>query len=174
MEANALCHAQAGRVRTQGGRRECAGARITDPETKTETDEERGVASTALSRRLQVPLAGAAGLREPLVPELVDYAAEAAATGESSGSRAFRTTASGSMTGFIRNLGRFLACSEVALKECKGFVRRTATAGRKTYLQETFRDEPSCELVYRKLVDSSETGIERVVIERTRPLQIES
>ena len=50
--------------------------------------------------------------------------------------------------------------------------KTVATAGGKTYLQKVYRDEPSCELVYRKLVDSSETGIERVVIERAHPSRL--
>jgi len=49
-------------------------------------------------------------------------------------------------------------------------VQRTRTANGETYL-ENICDEPSCEIVYRKL--GAETDIERVVALRTHPLQIE-
>merc|ERR1719195_215903 len=68
---------------------------------------------------------------------------------------------------------RFYACSDVAIKECNGFVQRTLTANGETYVENIYSDEPSCELVYRKLVNGSETDVERVVALRTHPLQIE-
>merc|ERR1712117_214288 len=57
--------------------------------------------------------------------------------------------------------------------ECTGFVQRTITAGSETYIENIYADEPSCELVFRKLVNGSETDVERVVALRTHPLQIE-
>merc|ERR1719330_2106623 len=78
-----------------------------------------------------------------------------------------------SMTESIREPSRFFACSGVSIKECTGFVQRTITAGSETYIENIYADEPSCELVYRKLVNGSETDVERVVAVRTHPLQIE-
>merc|ERR1712242_663766 len=57
--------------------------------------------------------------------------------------------------------------------ECKGFVQRTMTANGETYIENIYADEPSCELVFRKLFNGSETDVERVVALRTHPLQIE-
>merc|ERR1712242_624645 len=42
-----------------------------------------------------------------------------------------------------------------------------------TYVENIYSNEPSCEIVYRKLVNGSETDVERVVAVRTHPLQIE-
>merc|ERR1712242_461949 len=57
--------------------------------------------------------------------------------------------------------------------ECKGFVQRTMTANGETYVENIYSDEPSCELVFRKLFNGSETDVERVVAVRTHPLQLE-
>merc|ERR1719361_86561 len=57
--------------------------------------------------------------------------------------------------------------------ECAGFVQRTLTANGETYVENIYSNEPSCEIVYRKLVNGSETDVERVVAVRTHPLQIE-
>merc|ERR1719210_2218690 len=73
----------------------------------------------------------------------------------------------------IREPARFFPCSDVSVKECKGFVQRTLTANGETYTENIYADEPSCELVFRKLVNGSETDVERVVALRTHPLQIE-
>merc|ERR1719150_3307917 len=73
----------------------------------------------------------------------------------------------------IRDPARFFSCSGVSIKECAGFVQRTITAGSETYVENIYADEPSCELVFRKLVNGSETDVERVVALRTHPLQIE-
>merc|ERR1719412_3275385 len=73
----------------------------------------------------------------------------------------------------IREPSRFYACSDVAIKECNGFVQRTITANGSTYVENIYSDEPSCEIVFRKLFNGSETDIERVVAVRTHPLQIE-
>merc|ERR1719330_805094 len=73
----------------------------------------------------------------------------------------------------IRDPARFFSCSGVSIKECNGFVQRTMTANGETYIENIYSDEPSCELVYRKLVNGSETDVERVVALRTHPLQIE-
>merc|ERR1712038_1368376 len=45
--------------------------------------------------------------------------------------------------------------------------------GSETYLENIYSDESSCEIVFRKLVNGSETDLERVVALRTHPLQIE-
>merc|ERR1719208_674242 len=73
----------------------------------------------------------------------------------------------------IREPARFYSCSDVSIKECAGFVQRQLTANGETYLENIYCDEPSCEIVYRKLVNGSETDTERVVALRTHPLQIE-
>merc|ERR1712241_12560 len=67
----------------------------------------------------------------------------------------------------IRDPARFIPCSGVSIKECAGFVQRTITAGSETYVENIYADEPSCELVFRKLVNGSETDVERVVALRT-------
>merc|ERR1712232_1303200 len=54
-----------------------------------------------------------------------------------------------------------------------GFVQRTMTANGETYVENIYSDEPSCEIVFRKLFNGSETDVERVVALRTHPLQIE-
>ena len=68
---------------------------------------------------------------------------------------------------------RFYACSGVSIKEYAGLVQRTLTANGETYVENIYSNEPSCEIVYRKLVNGSETDVERVVAVRTHPLQIE-
>merc|ERR1719433_128218 len=78
-----------------------------------------------------------------------------------------------SMMASIREPARYFTCSDVSIKECKGFVQRTLTANGETYVENIYDDEPSCEIVYRKLVNGSETDVERVVAVRTHPLQIE-
>merc|ERR1711992_505873 len=78
-----------------------------------------------------------------------------------------------SMMESIREPSRFYACSDVAIKECNGFVQRTITANGETYVENIYADEPSCEIVYRKLVNGAETDVERVVALRAHPLQIE-
>merc|ERR1712073_116025 len=77
------------------------------------------------------------------------------------------------MTSSIRDPARFFACSDVSIKECAGFVQRTITANGETYVENIYADEPSCEIVYRKLVNGSETDQERVVAVRAHPLQVE-
>merc|ERR1719203_2684437 len=67
----------------------------------------------------------------------------------------------------------FFACSNVSVKECQGFVQRTLTASGVTSMENIYSDEPSCEIVYRKVVNGSETDVERVLALRTHPLQIE-
>jgi len=68
---------------------------------------------------------------------------------------------------------------DVSIKDCRGFVQRTIKAGSETYLENIYTDEPSCEIVFRKLVNSAglensaETDIERVIALRSHPLQIE-
>merc|ERR1719166_852290 len=73
----------------------------------------------------------------------------------------------------IRDPARFFPCSGVSITECQGFVQRTITTGSETYLENIYSDEPSCEIVFRKLFNGSETDVERVVALRTHPLQTE-
>lgn len=73
----------------------------------------------------------------------------------------------------VREPARFFACSDVAVEEKKDFVTRTVTANGETYVENIYCDEPSCEIVYRKLYNGAETDIERVVALRTHPLQFE-
>merc|ERR1712127_133735 len=77
------------------------------------------------------------------------------------------------VTESIREPARFFACSDVSIKECQGFLQRTITVNGETYVENICCDEPSCEIVYRKLFNGSGTDIERVVALRTHPLQIE-
>merc|ERR1712117_945560 len=113
--------------------------------------------------------------------ELVDYAATTEGKGGVVGLGVRSDVIKGvshdalwrSMMLSIREPARFFACSDVSLQECEGFVRRMITAGSETYLENIYSDEPSCEIVFRKLVNGSETDVERVVALRTHPLQIE-
>merc|ERR1719330_1601845 len=73
----------------------------------------------------------------------------------------------------VREPARFFPCSGVSIKECNGFVQRTITAGSETYIENIYSDEPSCEIIFRKLFNGAETDVERVVALRTFPLQIE-
>merc|ERR1712241_1015550 len=73
----------------------------------------------------------------------------------------------------IRDPARFFPCSGVSIKECAGFVQRTITTGSETYIENIYVDEPSNELVFRKLFNGSATDVERVVAVRTHPLQLE-
>ena len=66
------------------------------------------------------------------------------------------------MTSSIRDPARFFACSDVSTKECAGFAQRTTTANGETHPENIYEDEPSCEIVYRNLVNGSETDHERV------------
>lgn len=52
-------------------------------------------------------------------------------------------------------------------------MQRTITAGSETYTENIYADEPSCEVVFRKVANGSEVATERVVALRTHPLQIE-
>jgi hypothetical protein len=62
----------------------------------------------------------------------------------------------------------------VKITDCDGYVQRSLTANGKTFTENIYEDEPSCELVYRKLdADGKETDIERVVALRTHPMEIE-
>ena len=121
------------------------------------------------------------GSVKQMVQELVDYAAKTEGKGGVVGLGIRSEVIKGvshdslwrSMMESIREPSRFYACSDVAFKECNGFVQRTITANGETYLENIYCDEPSCEIVYRKLFNGSETDIERVVALRTHPLQIE-
>merc|ERR1712051_19089 len=166
--------------------------RKVDPETKRETDDERVIAvkegplrmeffhrhvSDGYRSHWQAPLDSV----KQMVQELVDYAAKTEGKGEVVGLGIRSEEIKGishdalwrSMMESIREPARFFACSNVSIKECKGFVQRTMTVKGETYSENIYSDEPSCEIVYRKLVNGSETDIERVVALRAHPLQIE-
>merc|ERR1711963_1099574 len=118
---------------------------------------------------------------QQMLQELVDYASKTEGQGGVVGLGVRSEEIKGvsheslwrSMMLSIRDPARFFSCSGVSVKECVGFVQRTITAGSETFLENIYADEPSCELVFRKLVNGSETDIERVVALRTHPLQIE-
>merc|ERR1712117_466490 len=118
---------------------------------------------------------------KPMVGELVDYAAKSEGKGGVVGLGIRSAEIKGvshdslwrAMMESIRDPARFFACSDVSIKECQGFVQRTITANGETYIENIYSDEPSCEIVYRKLFNGSETDTERVVALRTHPLQIE-
>jgi len=166
--------------------------RIVDSATKQETDDERVIAVKEGPLRLeffhrnvsdgyrtywQAPLDSV----KQMVQELVDYAAKTEGKGEIVGLGIRSQEIKGvshdalwrSMMASIREPARYFACSDVSISECKGFVQRTLTANGETYLENIYDDEPSCEIVYRKLVNGSETDVERVVALRANPLQIE-
>merc|ERR1712232_297639 len=166
--------------------------RIVDPGTKRETDDERVIAVKEGPLRMeffhrhvsdgyrsywQAPL----DTVTQMVQELVDYAARTEGKGGVVGLGIRSEEIKGvshdslwrSMTESIREPSRFFTCSDVSIKECKGFVQRTMTANGETYVENIYSDEPSCEIVFRKLFNGSETDVERVVALRTHPLQIE-
>jgi len=166
--------------------------RIVDPKTKRETDDERVIAVKEGPLRMeffhrhvsdgyrtywQAPLDSV----KQMVGELVDYAAKSEGKGGVVGlgirSEEIKGVSHDSlwraMMESIRDPARFFACSDVSIKECAGFVQRTITANGETYVENIYADEPSCEIVYRKLVNGSETDQERVVAVRAHPLQIE-
>merc|ERR1719418_282625 len=166
--------------------------RIVDASTKQETDDERVMAvrdgplrieffhrhkSDGYRAYWQAPV----DTVQKMIQELVDYASKNQGQGEEVGLGVRSEEIKGvshdslwrSMMESIREPARFYACSDVAIKECNGFVQRTITAGSETYVENIYADEPSCELVFRKLVNGSESDVERVVALRTHPLQIE-
>merc|ERR1712127_1115027 len=166
--------------------------RIVDPATKKETDDERVIAVKEGPLRMEffhrhvsdgyrtywkAPLDSVKGM----VQEITTYAAKNEGKGEVVGlgirSEEIKGTSHDSiwrsMTESIREPARFYPCSNVSIKECKGFVQRTMTANGQTYTENIYVDETICEISYRKLVSGSEEGVERVVALRTPPLQIE-
>merc|ERR1712012_364740 len=166
--------------------------RIVDPKTKRETDDERVIAVKEGPLRMEffhrhvsdgyrsywtAPLDSV----KQMVEELVDYAAQNEGKGGVVGLGIRSEEIKGvshdslwrSMMESIRDPARFFSCSDVSIKECQGFVQRMITANGETYIENIYSDEPSCEIVYRKLFNGSETDTERVVALRTHPLQIE-
>merc|ERR1712079_527090 len=162
--------------------------RIVDPKTKSETDDERVIAVKEGPLRMeffhrhvsdgyrtywQAPLDSV----KQMVDELIDYAAKNEVKGGVVGLGIRSAEITGvshdslwrAMTSSIRDPARFFACSDVSIQECAGFVQRTITAN----VENIYADEPSCEIVYRKLVNGSETDQERVVAVRAHPLQVE-
>merc|ERR1719215_471219 len=116
-----------------------------------------------------------------MIQELVDYASKTEGSGGVVGLGIRSDEIKGashdslwrSMMLSVRDPARFFPCSGVSIKECRGYVQRTITTVSETYLENIYSDEPSCEIVFRKLVNGCETDIERVVALRTHPLQIE-
>merc|ERR1711963_1202195 len=166
--------------------------RLVDPATKAETDDERVIAVKESPLRMeffhrhvsdgyrmywQAPLDSV----QQMLQELVDYASKTECQGGVVGLGIRSDEIKGvshdslwrSMMVSIRDPARFFPCSSVSIRECTGFVQRTITAGSETYIENIYADEPSCELVFRKLVNGSETDVARVVALRTHPLQIE-
>merc|ERR1719476_627042 len=166
--------------------------RLVDPATKSETEDERVIAVKEEPLRMeffhrhvsdgyrsywQAPLDSV----QQMLQELVDYASKTEGQGGVVGLGVRSEEIKGvshdslwrSMMLSIRDPARFFSCSGVSIKECAGFVQRTITAGSETYLENIYADEPSCELVFRKLVNGSESDVERVVALRTHPLQFE-
>merc|ERR1712242_657055 len=160
--------------------------RLVDAATKRETDDERVIAVKEEPLRMeffhrhvsdgyrsywQAPLDSVT----QMLQELVDYASKAEGQGGVVGLGIRSEEIKGvshdslwrSMMESIREPSRFYACSDVAIKECNGFVQRTITANGETYVENIYSDEPSCEIVYRKLLNGSETDTERVVALRT-------
>merc|ERR1719464_1757140 len=166
--------------------------RLVDPATKGETDDERVIAVKDSPLRMeffhrhvsdgyrmywQAPLDSVA----QMIRELVEYATRTEGKGSDVGLGVRSEEIKGvshdalwrSMMLSIRDPARFFPCSGVSIKECNGFVQRTITAGSETYIENIYSDEPSCEIIFRKLVNGAETDVERVVALRTFPLQIE-
>merc|ERR1719336_1963697 len=166
--------------------------RVVDPDTKQETDDERVIAVKESPLRMeffhrhvsdgyrmywQAPVDSV----QQMLQELVDYASKTEDQGGVVGLGVRSEEVKGvshdslwrSMILSIRDPARFFQCSGVSIKECAGFVQRTITTGSETYIENIYVDEPSNELVFRKLFNGSETDIERVVALRTHPLQLE-
>jgi len=121
------------------------------------------------------------GTVQSMIQELISYAAKNEGKGEEVGLGVRSAEIKGvshdamwrSMMESIREPARFFPCSGVSIQECQGFVQRTLTASGETYTENIYDDEASCEIVYRKLINGTETDLERVVVLRTHPLQIE-
>merc|ERR1712127_462096 len=166
--------------------------RVVDPATKKETDDERVIAVKEGPLRMeffhrhvsdgyrtywQAPVDSV----KQMVQELIDYAATMEGKGGVVGLGIRSEEIKGvshdslwrSMMENIREPARFFACSGVSIKENKDFVQRTLTANGETFTENIYCDEASCEIVYRKLNNGSETDIERVVALRSHPLQFE-
>merc|ERR550525_883868 len=166
--------------------------RIVDPKTKRETDDERVIAVKEGPLRMeffhrhvsdgyrsywQAPV----DTVKQMVQELVDYAAKSEGKGGVVGLGIRSEEIKGvshdslwrSMMESIRDPARFFACSNVSIKEWTGFLQRMITANGETYTENIYDDEPSCEIVFRKLLDGSETDHERVIALRAHPLEIE-
>merc|ERR1719232_1832189 len=165
--------------------------RLVDSATKAETDDERVIAVKEGPLRMeffhrhvsdgyrmywQAPVDSV----RQMLQELVDYASKTESQGVVGlGIRSEEIKGVShdslwrSMILSIRDPARFFQCSGVSIKDCAGFVQRTITTGSETYIENIYVDEPSNELVFRKLLNGSETDVERVVAVRTHPLQLE-
>merc|ERR1712241_1198551 len=166
--------------------------RLVDPVTRAETDDERVIAVKENPLRMeffhrhvsdgyrmywQAPLDSV----QQMLEELVEYASKSEGQGGVVGLGIRSEEIKGvshdslwrSMILSIRDPARFFQCSGVSIKECAGFVQRMITTGSETYIENIYVDEPSCELVFRKLFNGSETDVERIVAVRTHPLQLE-
>jgi hypothetical protein len=128
--------------------------RIVDPGTKRETDDERVIAVKDGPLRMeffhrhvsdgyrtfwQAPLDSV----QQMIQELVDYAAKTEGKGGVVGLGIRSDEIKGvshdslwrSMMESIREPARFFACSDVSIKECKGFLQRAITANGETYVE---------------------------------------
>merc|ERR1719346_618158 len=165
--------------------------RIVDPDTKQETDDERVIAVKENPLRMEffhrhvsdgyrIYWQAPTDSVKDMVQELVSYAStmdRGNVVGLGIRSEEIKSLSHDSvwraMLLSIRDPARFFPCSNVSIKDCPGFVQRTLTAGSETYLENIYTDELSCEIVFRKLLNGTETDIERVIALRSHPLQIE-
>mmetsp|Transcript_50457 Transcript_50457/g.161505 ORF Transcript_50457/g.161505 Transcript_50457/m.161505 type:complete len:670 (-) Transcript_50457:171-2180(-) len=166
--------------------------RVVDSTTKRETDDERVIAVKESPLRLEffhrhVTDGYRAYWQTPLEPveqmfrELIDIAGNLANASEVVGLGVRSPAIAGvshdslwrAMLESIREPSRFFNCSDVSIKDCRGFVQRTLSANGVTYTENICDDEASCEIVYRKVENGVEADLERVVALRTHPLQIE-
>jgi len=167
--------------------------RLVDERTKLETDDERVIAVKEDPLRMEffhrhvsdgyrvyweAPLDPV----KQMVQELVDYSAKVEGKSQVVGLGTQSEAIEGvshdalwrSMMASVRDPARFFDCSEVSVEECKGCVRRELLiAHGEASLEHIYVDEPSCEVVYRRLVNGAETDVERVVALRTHPLRLE-
>mmetsp|Transcript_31456 Transcript_31456/g.48772 ORF Transcript_31456/g.48772 Transcript_31456/m.48772 type:complete len:673 (-) Transcript_31456:168-2186(-) len=166
--------------------------RVVDSTTKRETDDERVIAVKESPLRLeffhrhvtdgyrtywQAPVEPV----EKMIRELIGIAGKLASQTELVGLGVRSETITGvshdslwrAMLESIREPSRFFNCSDVSIKDCRGFVQRTLSANGVTYTENICDDEASCEIVYRKVENGVEADLERVVALRTHPLQIE-
>jgi len=166
--------------------------RQVDPDTKQETEDERVIAVKENPLRMEffhrhvsdgyrVYWQAPVGAVQGMVQELINYAASNMGKGDAVGLGVRSAEITGvshdalwrSIMSSIRDPARFYPCSGVSIVERQGFVQRTLTANGQPYDENIYDDEQSSTIVFRKLKNGSETDVERVVVLRTNPLQIE-